>query len=135
MRKFLQQLYYLRLKQITLEPRIFFVACRLRLVVTFTDIIIKDLLIKRLSRARSLDSIIWKTYWIKMYFAKTRLKMSKKNDMHVHLKMVIVFMYTPFVIKSPASLQKRILSEVFFIFFTILGTAVPKYKFSRLHPV
>ena len=46
----------------------------LRLVVTFTGIIIKSLQIKRFSRARSLDSIIWKTYSIKSYFAETRSK-------------------------------------------------------------
>ena len=53
----------------------------------------------------------------------------RKIDIHVHLKMVIVFMYTSVLIKSPATLQKWIPSQMFFIFFTILGTAVPKYMF------
>ena len=48
-------------------------------VVTFTGIIIKNSLIKRFSRARSLDSIIRKTYSIKIYFAKTRSKTPKKR--------------------------------------------------------
>ena len=53
----------------------------------------------------------------------------RKSDIHVLLKMVIVFMYTSVLIKSPATLQKWIPSQMFFIFFTILGTAVPKYMF------
>ena len=48
-------------------------------VVTFTGIVIKNSLIKRFSRARSLDSIIRKTYSIKIYFAKTTSKTSKKR--------------------------------------------------------
>ena len=48
-------------------------------VVTFTGIVIKNSLIKRFSRARSLDSIIRKTYSIKIYFGKTRSKTSKKR--------------------------------------------------------
>ena len=53
----------------------------------------------------------------------------RKSDIHVLLKMVIIFMYTSVLIKSPATLQKWIPSQMFFIFFTILGTAVPKYMF------
>ena len=53
----------------------------------------------------------------------------RKSDIHALLKMVIVFMYTSVLIKSPATLQKWIPSQMFFIFFTILGTAVPKYMF------
>ena len=97
-------------------------------VVTFTGIIIKNSLIKRFSRARSLDSIIRKTYSIKIYFAKTRSKTSKKRYTCA-LENGNVFMYTSVLIKSPATLQKWIPSQMFFIFFTILGTAVPKYMF------
>ena len=53
----------------------------------------------------------------------------RKSDIHVLLKMVIVFMYTSVLIKSIATLQKWIPSQMLFIFFTILGTAVPKYMF------
>ena len=53
----------------------------------------------------------------------------RKSDIHVLLKMVIVFMYTSVLIKSPATLQKWIPSQMFFIFFTIVGTAAPKYMF------
>ena len=53
----------------------------------------------------------------------------RKSDIHVLVEMVIVFMYTSILIKSPATLQKWIPSQMFFIFFTILGTAVPKYMF------
>ena len=53
----------------------------------------------------------------------------RKGDTHVLLKMVIVFMYTSVLIKLIATLQKWIPSQMLFIFFTILGTAVPKYMF------
>ena len=41
----------------------------------------------------------------------------RKSDIHVLVKMVIVFMYTSVLIKSQATLQKWIPSQMFVIFF------------------
>ena len=85
-------------------------------VVTFTGIIIKNSLIKRFSRARSLDSVIRKSYSIKIYFGKTRSKTSKKrytcplengNCFHVYFRFN----------KVAATLQKWIPSQMVLFYF------------------
>ena len=85
-------------------------------VVTFTGIIIKNSLIKRFSRARSPDSIIRKTYSIKIYFGKTRSKTSKKRYTCAYENGNCFHVYFRFN-KVTTTLQKWIPSQMVLFYF------------------